>query len=224
MWQKIFLLVVVCLFLTAAAPGQNSLKVDEAGTKAFFLQNRLQTHLVLDNKAPGFPAKIRLEILDTDETIVANIETAETIKRGRQTFPFSLDLPRRQDERSLLWHRLRYTITPDSSDTLPVTGIVSLSEIMPEIFELRASATRDVFAGMNYRLRVRAFHPVTNLPTSGVRVNAQIELEIDDESDKDKLHLAAAGITDRDGYAVIDFKIPDNARLDDDGEVKINKP
>ncbi len=221
MWQKIFPLVVVCLFLTVTGPAQNSLKVDEAGTKAVILQNRLQTNLVLDNKTPGFPAKIRLEVLDTEEKVIANTETAETIKRGRQTLPFSLDLPQQQDEKSLLWNRLRYTIIPDKSDILPITGIVSLSEIMPEIFELRASATRNVFAGMNYRLRVRAFHPVTNLPTAGVRINAQIELEIDDESGKDKLHLAAAGITDSNGYAVIDFKIPENARLDDDGEVKI---
>jgi uncharacterized protein YfaS (alpha-2-macroglobulin family) len=221
MWQKIFPLVVVCLLLTGAAQAQNILKVDESGTKAFFLQNRLQTKLVLDNKAPGFPAKIRLEIIDTEEKVVANTETVVTVKRGRQIFPFSLDLPRRQDEKSLLWNRLRYTLTPDKSDILPITGIVSLSEIMPEIFELRASATRDVFAGMNYRLRIRAFHPVTNLPTAGVRINAQIELEIDDESGKDKLHLAGAGVTDSDGYAVIDFKIPENARLDDDGEVKI---
>lgn len=221
MGRKIFLPVVVCLFLTFAARAQNGFKVSEAETKALFLQNHLQTNLVLDNKTRDFPAKIRLEILDTEDKIVANVETAATIKRGRQSFQLLPDFARKMDEKSLLWNRLRYTITPEKSDNPLLSGIISLSEIMPEIFELRASAARDVFAGMNYRLRVRAFHPITNLPTADVKINAQIELDIDAESGKDKLKIAAAGKTDRDGYAVIDFKIPENARLDDDGEVKI---
>lgn len=219
MWRKLFASVVVCLFLTIAAQAQSGFRVDESATKAYFLQNRLQINLVSDNKTAAFAANVRLEILDADDKVVANTETAETIKRGRQTVRIFLNFPREQNEKSLLWNRLRYTIVREKPDETPISGVVSLSEIMPEIFELRAAAA-DVFAGMNYRLRLRAFHPATNLPTANVKISAQIELDTDDGADELKL-TAATAETDRDGYAIIDFKVPADARLDDDGELKI---
>ena len=70
-----------------------------------------------------------------------------------------VSLSERANINELLWYRLRYTIV---SSRNPAKGIVSLSEIIPELFALRVSASQQIFAGMNYVAHVRAFHPQKN--------------------------------------------------------------
>ncbi|MCY7374636.1 MAG: carboxypeptidase regulatory-like domain-containing protein [Pyrinomonadaceae bacterium] len=216
---KLFLAVVVCLFLIVTTPAQNTFRLDETATKAFIVGDKLKTELVFENKAAKFSAKIRLEILDADDRILARAETLETIKRGRQILTVWLPFSYSENSGGYLWQRLRYSVTPiENAGNPTLDGIVSLSEIMPEIFEIRAVAGERIYSGMNYRVRVRAFQPVTDAPMRDVEIAG--ELELDEVNKSDELKLTATGKTDKNGTAILNFKIPPEMNLDD-GDVKI---
>ncbi len=72
---KFSLAVVVCLFLISVAQAQNIWRVNETEIKAIFAANQLQVDFIAQNPAQDFPAKIRLEVLDVDEAILAQVET-----------------------------------------------------------------------------------------------------------------------------------------------------
>ena len=54
-----------------------------------------------------------------------------------------------------------------------------------------------------------------------MRIEGDLELELDTDADEDELILKAKGETNGDGFAVLDFKIPEDVKLDDDGDLKI---
>ena len=170
---KIFLAVVVCLFWVSIASAQSFLKVNEAETQSFFSQNRLQTKLAIENSAANFPARVRVEILDADDQILAQKESNEIVKRGRQFLLIPLEFAQKQEANDLLWYRLRYLIEPENSAE-STRGIVSLSEIMPEIFELQILTSDKVFAGMRLRAHVVAVHPLTKKPIKNVNISGEL--------------------------------------------------
>jgi len=215
-------MVVLCLvcFFAVQTSAQTLLKVNEAETQAVFQANLLQTNLVLENQSNGFAGKVRLEILDADDRVLANSETTHTIKRGRQTLPVALGFTQAQAIDNLLWFRLRYAVAQENS-SLSTSGIVSLSEIMPELFELQISAPENVYAGMRLRAHVLALHPLTKKPIKNVTVTGEISLDLDTEADEDELKITAKGKTDDEGFLTLDFEIPSSANLDSDGEITI---
>jgi len=73
---------------------------------------------------------------------------------------------------------------------------------------------------MTYRSRIRALNPFTNKAVEGVKISAELELELKSVDDQ-KLKLNASGETDADGFASLDFPIPVEANFDEDGEIKV---
>ena len=221
MWRMFSLIVVVCLVCLFAVQikAQTFLKVNEAETRATFQANQLQTNLVLENQAADFAGKVRLEILDAADEILAASETTHAIKRGRQTLQIPLRFRQAQAlPDNLPWYRLRYAVVQENS-SLATGGIVSLSEIMPELFELQISAGENVFAGMRLRAHVLAFHPLTKKIIKNVNVTGEISLDSGTEKDGGKLKIVAKGRTNDEGFATLDFEIPPNAKLDGFGEI-----
>src|SRR5204863_1895826 len=106
-----------------------------------------------------------------------------------------------------LWYRLHYRIaTTGSPITHTAEGIVSLSEITPDLFELRVAAAEMAHEAMRYQARVQAIHPITRKPAQGVRVDAVLTLETNHEGDGVKLQ--ASGVTDLRGYSILFFNLP----------------
>ncbi|MDQ3130787.1 MAG: MG2 domain-containing protein, partial [Acidobacteriota bacterium] len=214
---KLFLTVVVCLFFVSAIQAQVFLKIDETQTKADFVDNRLQTALTIENSAQSFTAQAKLEILGADDSIIASSETRQTIKRGRQILQIPVEFSQKEDAENLLWKRLRYTISPENS-TNSISDIVSLSEIMPEVFDLQISAPEKIFAGMKVRAHVLAVHPFTKKPVKNVEIAGKIELDLDNDDGEerpDEIEIKAKGVTNGDGFATLDFRIPVGAKIDD---------
>ena len=217
---KIPLIILVCLFLAVAARAQTAVSVGEAETRAFFADEKLQINLMIENKAARNPANINVEILDETDKIVARGEKSATLEKGKKTEIIALTFAEKPSVNQMLWYRLRYTVAARNSSP---TGIVSLSEIMPELFELRVAASAKVFAGQNYIARVYAFHPTKFQPVGGVKLDAEIKLELVGD-EKDELKVTATGETDADGLATLAFQIPPDAKLSggyDSGEIKV---
>lgn len=213
---KLSLAVVVCLFLAGFAVAQNNLRINEAETQAVFTANQLNTNLIVENVVQSFSAKVRLEVLDADDKVLAQSETNETIKRGNNSLPIPINFTQKQSADNLLWYRLRYAITQENSP-ISTSGIVSLSEIMPELFELQISAPEHIFAGMRLRAQVLALHPLTKKPIKNVIITGDVSLDLDSDSDEDELKINAIGKTNGEGFATLYFEIPQTAKLDEYG-------
>ena len=213
MRQKLFLSVAVCLFALFSAHAQT---VDETRSSIVFDGQTAQISIVLENANQAFDSKIELELLDAENKIRANASQNLTVEKGRENYKIALpigDLLKTAEDK-IAWFRLRYRIGENS-------GIISLSQLLRDVFELRVAAGENVFSGTNYRVRVRAIQPFTKTPVKNVKLEAALKLEIDTDADEDEINLTAKGETDGEGFAVLDFKIPENAKLDDDGELKI---
>jgi hypothetical protein len=202
-------LSVVCLFSALIFPLEFSavdspLRVDESATRVDIDNGKTVVSLAVENTAGrSLAAAIELEWLDPRNISVAEIERSETIKPGASVLRFHLPLvapPHREEE--ILWRRLRYRISGYSLPA-PVAGVISLSQITPEIFELRVLAADYPYPGKPYRAHIRAVHPITSQPVRGVRVSARLKFD-NDRRDEFK----AGGATDASGYAVIDFDLP----------------
>lgn len=217
-------LFLLCLFLPVLffvplSRARGVLTVNEPATRLSFRNDNPQLLLAVENNV-GKPldAKVRVELLDPNGSIKASGAPPVTITTGSQKVPINLPLSistMKWGERSrLLWYRIRYLIEPDpASGVAAVGGILSLSQITPEVFELRISGSQYARPGMRYRATVRAQHPLTNRPAPGVRLNGTIEIE-DDQTDA-KTTVKAKGISNNEGFAYLDFDLPEKIDTDE---------
>jgi hypothetical protein len=111
-------------------------------------------------------------------------------------------------ENDLAWYRLRYRVGQ-------ADGLISLSELLKDNFELRVAGGETVLLGATYRTRVLAVQPFTKAPVKGVKITGELTLEIDTEEEEDEIKVKVKAETDGEGFAVLDFAVPENIRLDD---------
>lgn len=219
---KFFLAVFVCLFLLSVAAAQSVLKVDEAQTRIVFREKSAEILLIIENAQNDFDGTIKFEILDVEGNIRSTFEQQEKIKSGRKTYKISapiFDLLQENSDK-IGWFRLRYRIF-DIDQKTQNDGIVSFSEILKDVFELRVISSETVYAGMNFRARISAAQPFSREPVKNVKIKGEVKVELATDAENDELKIGAVGETDAEGFALLEFKIPANARLDDDGDLKI---
>jgi hypothetical protein len=205
---------------TTSAAGVG-LRVSESATRVRLREGKTEVALAVENlMTRNLTARIRLEWLDPRNVVCGKAERRETFKPGANQsvipLPLPFDLTDRHSE--TLWYRLRYQLTADSSDAhfALCEGLISLSEIAPDIFELRVIASEYPLAGQPYRAHARALHPLTARPVQDVRVTA--ELKFDNEQ---KSSFRTTGVTDAQGYATLNFNLPRDLETID-GELEIN--
>ena len=181
-------------------------------TKALIKGERVEVALAINNPSgSAVAARVKLEIIDPQNRVRAATEQDVTIKPGASTLdlPLQLSIPDKESQ-ALLWYRLRYRLNPG-----PIEGNISLSEITPDIFQLSIIRPMFTLAATRYKVRVRAAHPVSSLPVSGVKVEAAIELD-----ERKLLPLQSSAVTDSDGYATFEFDLPGDIKSNE-GEIKV---
>ncbi len=208
--MKNIISLVIILFAFSYAFSQENLVVDESQTQMFFRNDQLQTLLSVENNLRKTDAEIRLEILGSNDTLLAELEANKRLDRGRNVFSSAIPYNPANTSRDFMWLRLRYTIASANGSK---TGIISLSQIMPELFQIRASSSQNIYAGMNFVVRVKTFHPITSNKISGVKLDAKLRIEVENKDD-DELEIQAKGETDENGLATLEFRIPPDAKFD----------
>jgi len=219
--------MLVCLFsasIFAARFSANSpgLRVNESATKFSLQKSGAVVSLAIENSSPSaLTARIKLDLVDPRDAVRATAMTEVSIPSGSSvsTLPLVKTGAGDYDVKELLWHRLRYEIAAiDSSgkENDPVSGLVSLSEIMPDIFRLLVSAPQEVGKEAKYTIRARTLHPRTGEPAPGVNVEAWMAYEEDDN----EREIKAAGVTNSIGDASLEFKLPGLLKADD-VEIKV---
>ena len=203
-------LAVVFLSFTQFTRARGELRVDENNSSILLEKNPAEVLLAVENHSTGnVTAKVQLELLDPYNSPVAKATDIQSIARGGQklrlSLPFAFPRPGDVARTQLLWYRLHYRLSPqDSPDETLADGIISLSEMTPDLFELRVAAAELVRAG-RYRVRIQAVHPLTQRPSADVRVDGHVRIEGDGDGD---VELTGSASTDAKGRALLDFELP----------------
>ncbi|MDX6556959.1 MAG: hypothetical protein QOF72_8 [Blastocatellia bacterium] len=213
----------VLLTLAPLSSASLTLRINESATRVLFDDQDTRVLLAVENSLGRLvAAHVQLELIDVDGAVRAKAEANDQIKPGANTLniPIALWLSGKSatDTREVLWYRLRYRVAPATAGQFdPLSGVISLSEITPDIFSLHVAAPEKAQEGAAYRLRVRAAQPITSRAVAGVNVEAEIKF---DGNDKDDIVLKQSARTDANGFVTLDFQIPRGVE-DNDGEIKV---
>ena len=222
-----WLLFLFCLCLSfLLAPRSRAgltIKVNESTSRVWFEEQSTRVVLDIDNPlAQRISADVKLELIDTGGVVRFTAQSQEQIRPGKNSLslPIALSLPGKAapDSNELLWYRLRYRIAATSGSPFePVNGLISLSEIAPDIFSLQVASPPRVAEGSSYRVRVQALHPLTSKAVAGVTLNAQIKF---DGYERKDIFLRQSARTNDAGIATLDFQVPRTLE-DDEGTISI---
>jgi uncharacterized protein YfaS (alpha-2-macroglobulin family) len=213
----------VLLTLVPVSRASLTLRVNESATRVLFEERGTRVLLSVENLlGRRVDAQVRLELIDTDGSVRARADSDAQIKPGASTVtvPIGLWLSGKAatDTREVLWYRLRYRVTPTTASQFDAfSGVISLSQITPDIFAIHVAAPEKAQEGSAYRLRVRATQPMTALAVP--EVNLEVEIKFDGY-DRDDVVLKQSARTDANGFATLDFQIP-RAVEDDEAEIKV---
>jgi hypothetical protein len=223
----LFCLFIVSLLFSQLTTASAGLRIDEAATRFLLEQERTGASLVIENSlGREIAARVRVELIDPEGRVRASNEREEIIKQGTAALfiplPFQFSDFKDAKQNDFLWYRLRYLVTPKDSSSAAerVAGIISLSGITPDIFEVRVTASEYAREGASYRARLRAVHPIAGNAIEGVRVEAQVKIEANDDKASEPTVLKASGVTDADGYTTLDFDLPRGIKAEG-AEIKV---
>jgi hypothetical protein len=191
-----------------AAPDASAFRVDESATRATLRRDSTDVALAFVNRVGrAVKAHVRVELLDTDGASLARAERDGEVASGASALGFTLPASVLRDEKArerVPWYRLRYSVTPEPDAAQPAAGIISLSEITPDLFELSVFTPDYAFEGQHFRVRVRAANPVPERPAKGVAIAGAFSLG----DEKKTVVRAAAATTNGEGLATLDFELP----------------
>src|ERR1700752_1307064 len=213
------LLVVCLLVVVQSTSARFELRVNEAKTKLTFNELAPELALVVENGGKPLVAEIKVELIDTGNRVVAAVSDKIDLKTGSQRVLFTRPTRTRdfspEEKSDILWYRLRYQVTPlgPADNVTAVGGIVSVSSITPDLFDLRVATPEFVRGGTSFKAMVKASHPISNKPAANVVVKGLIELENDDSGQKTRLTKSAT--TNQDGIAYLEFTLPRDLGSDD---------
>jgi hypothetical protein len=212
------------LFLLAPLSSANlTLRVNESATRVVFEEAGTRVQLAVENAlGRRADAHVQIELLDTDGVIRAQSDTTNQINPGASALNIPINLwlsgKSASETSEVLWYRLRYRVEPSTANSFdPISGVVALAAIAPDVFALHIAAPEKAQEGAAYRLRVRAAQPLTSQAVAGVELAAELKF---DGYDNDDVVLKQTARTDANGFATIDFQIPRDIE-DDEGEIKV---
>ena len=202
---------VLFLSLVQLTRARGELRVNESGSSILLEKAPVEVLLAVENPSTStVNANIQLELLDPRNNSIATTTRVQAVARGSQklrlSLPFAFSSSDEKERNRILWYRLHYRISPQESpaETL-ADGIISVSEMSTDVFELKVSAAQMVREGNRYRVRVQATYPITHRPAQNVRIDAQVTLD----SDNDKtVKLSRSDFTNEKGHALFDFELP----------------
>ena len=214
----IFLLSSLCV---ASYFAQSvTLRLNEKACRLNFGEAQVMASLALKNNTPRpLSANIKLELIDHSERVRYRAEHDEIIKSGSSGIEISftkIDYKGIALSDENMWYRLRYVITSKEDNTV-LEGVISASEITPDIFDLQVFAANQSMAGTKYHARFLTAHPITGVLVAGVKVNVIAGYEAKGKEHSIKVNTS----TDQNGYGQITFDLPDDFAEDDDMDVNL---
>ncbi|MEZ5344896.1 MAG: hypothetical protein R2681_04990 [Pyrinomonadaceae bacterium] len=108
-------------------------------------KRRREIELWIANSGASIKRTATLELMDQDGNVRSKVSQELNIRSGKSRHRMTIPLGglANEDDERFLWYRLRYSIG-DS------TGIVSLTELVRDVFELRVVASNYIQTGKNF--------------------------------------------------------------------------
>lgn len=215
------LCLAVLLVAARLSAASSSFRVLEEETRLAPRPGSAELSLAYENPSGrAFDARVTAELLDPRGQTRAHFDRDLSVPEGRGALrlalPFDSSSLSATERKELPWFRLRYHVAPaPDSGAAVADGLVSLSEITPDFFELHVSSPPHVSENTPFRARVYASRMDSGGPAPGVTLQA--EAALDDEA---QTRLRASAVTDQHGSAVLDFVLPRG--LGGAGEVRLS--
>ena len=139
----------------------------------------------------------------------ASPEVTQAIAPGAKLVEAALPRPRDkkgQTVEGIEWYRVAYRL--ETASEPPAHGILAVGALATNLFDLSvARRSGNLTPGKPLAVRVFAGNPVTKRPMRGVRVTANLEIDLPGKKEAQK--LMRMGVVDRSGEASFEFPIPD---------------
>lgn len=212
MLRRILFLSVLIALAVVAHAAVPTLHINEIDLRAVYTPDGVSVTVPI-NSAAATKAEVKLELLETENEVIASGSSKAKLQPGNNRAVVALQLPDKKNPKDvyrLHWYRVRYTVSTD--DNPRVTGIVALAAITPELFELRTAHPYRAVPGGKYEVRVQSLNPVTRAAVPQVSLEAKLTF---DNANPQKL----AVVTDSLGQALLTFTIPSTAT--EEGELGI---
>lgn len=210
MRPKLILLFVVFVLCPIVGAAQT---LNEKDSSLVIQDGTARFSLVVDNPGVTGDRPVDLDVIDQYDRVLTQGAGTINLRTGKGTYTVDIPAGELKDNTSdnIFWYRLRYRLAGK-------TGFISLSNLFKDVFDLQVASPEFISPGALYRVRVRGVHSFSRQPIKKIQITAELKLELiaRDEDAEDKLDLIASGITDGDGFAILDFKIPSGVRLDHD--------
>jgi hypothetical protein len=219
----ILLGLVVCLFAVYPSGATSTLRLDESRIKVSLEEAQTRVSLEVESDdAHAFDARVTIALLDPRDKVRSEGASDVSVRRGRNSFSVPLKLPYSElveaERKEFPWYRLRCRVAPKDGATVGVVeGVVSLSEVTPDLFELRVVTSRSARAGTDVRARVRTVNPVTGRAVKGAAVAGELKFDGDDAPEVSKSEALTGG----DGFATLEFRVPSGVEDEGEGALKI---
>src|ERR1051325_554918 len=153
-WLLLLLcLSVLFLSLVPLTRARGELRVNEALTRILFQKEPAEVLLAVENSSGQvLNARVEVALIDPVNHPTSQTTGVQSIRAGSQllklSLPVSISSFKAEDRRQLLWYRLRYRISEEGSPGNTITeGILSLSEIAADLFEIRVATAEVIREG-----------------------------------------------------------------------------
>jgi A-macroglobulin TED domain/MG2 domain/Carboxypeptidase regulatory-like domain/Alpha-2-macroglobulin family/A-macroglobulin receptor binding domain len=193
------------LVLLAVQPPE--LRIDELNARISIGEEGSRVLLPIDNDGHDEEtASVEVELLDPSGAVASRGSRTLSLRPGRTEASVAItpslgDLDP-ADRSQLLFYRIRYRVASSSaaSAMAAVTGLFSVSQATPDLFELDIVHPEFARAGRPFRVIVVARHPATAERVSGVAIEARL-------NDGSRALGDASAISDLTGIAILDMTL-----------------
>ncbi|MBI4751403.1 MAG: carboxypeptidase regulatory-like domain-containing protein [Acidobacteria bacterium] len=193
--------------LQTGVPAAGSIQVNESLIRLMPFDTHGELKFSVTNST-GRPVRVTIEceLLDPEDAATRRATIQTILDPGAQSIPVNLSLGKLFNGKpeSLYLHRVRYRVTPEPKTVNAVSGVVAVSEITPDCFQLRVATPERLTSPGAYKVLVMAFHPITGKPVSDVQLVATIKIT----NQAQPATFSVPGTTDISGTAQLDFTFP----------------
>jgi hypothetical protein len=214
-----------CVLTVPPLLAAGTLRVNEEGSRLRLFEKRCELRLlVVNGSGVSLTGRATAELVDVSDKVRASGEARATLGAGLQPVDIVLTpgmaALERAAQRQILFYRLRYRLEldgppPDTPSSL--AGIVAMSRLMPDVFELRLLGPERGTAGKPLHAVVLAANPVTSRPVAGVAVEATLVAD----TTAGQRTVKVSRRTNLRGVAVLDFVVPGGVKQSGAGEIKV---
>ncbi|HUF05576.1 MAG TPA: alpha-2-macroglobulin family protein [Aridibacter sp.] len=207
-------MAVVCL---STAYGQ---AIDEDGSRATFGEDGLTITFAANSETGGFETRLTVELIDANGVVRSRSSEFVRVSKGLAEYSATLPVGNASESarEDLVWYRVRYRFGA-------AHGIVSLSQLLTDFFEVSVAATTIIRPGQKFSARISTNEPFAKRPVEGVEIKAVLRLVLDADEEEDELRIERSAVTDKNGYVNLEFEIPAGVVIDwvDDFKVTASK-